>query len=325
MKQVINVLKLKTEGEILKIANHNLRQVPSRNVVSSRTKQNTYYIGSSTTNVLKEMEDRLATVPKFRKDAVKVVNLVLSGSHEFFTDKKKAKEWELATQKWVEDTFGKENIIYSVVHHDEKTPHFQVSFVPIYDGKLRAAHWFDGPAKMNKIHNSYAKVNKPFGLQRGDKFKKPTQEELTEYYKKVNASSDYEAKLDRKLEGLFDKLDNPTLKQRLNPWGLIDGVVKPLMNQLAKNLSHYRTRSKEAEKNKKKLEQAEQQIEDYKLKMESLGLGENPSFMQCESIRKHWDFVEERYRASLNDGVIKTYQPISTEPTPSVKPPKPKF
>ncbi|MDW3502834.1 plasmid recombination protein, partial [Escherichia coli] len=89
-----------------------------------------------------------------------VVDLVLSASPEFFTDKKKTKEWEQATQQWAEDTFGKENIIYSVVHYDEKTPHFHIALVPIFEGKLRASHWFDGPAKLKKIHDSYARVTK---------------------------------------------------------------------------------------------------------------------------------------------------------------------
>jgi len=326
-KQVINILKLKSDQEIDKIANHNLRKVPSNNVVTSRTKQNRYLVGSPDTNTLEEMAARLAKVPKFRKDANKIVNLVLSASPEFFekATKKEITEWEDATQKWVEDTFGKDNIIYSVVHKDEKTPHFQVCFTPIKDGKLNSSYWFDGPAKLNKIHNSYAKVNKAFGIKRGDKYKKPTQEELADYYKKVNASSDYDKHLDKKLDNLFEQLDNPTVAQRLNPYRLIDAVVKPMMKQLAKNLSHYRTRAKQSEKDKKKLAELEQQVEDYKLKMESLGLGENPSFMLCESLRKRLDFVEEVERARLEKGVIKNHQPIITEPTNSIKTSKPKL
>lgn len=326
-KQVINILKLKKNQEIQDIADHNLRQVPSNNVRTSLTRLNRYLVGSPTTNTLAEMTARLSTVPKFRKDAVKVVNLVLSASPEFFATATKSQitDWENATQKWVEDTFGKENIIYSVVHKDEKTPHFQICFTPIKDGKLNASYWFDGPAKMNKIHNSYAKINKQFGIARGEKFRKPSPEELDEYYKKVNASTDYEQKLDKKLDNLFEKLDNPTVLQKLNPWSLIDGVVKPLMNQLAKNLSHYRTKAKASEKDKKRLAELEQKVEDYELKMESLGLGKNPGFIECENIRKHWDFVEERYGALLNNGVIETHQPIITEPSNSVKTPKPKF
>lgn len=249
--QVLNILKLKSNQDIQEVANHNLRQAPSRNVDGKKTPLNKYYVGSPQMDTLHEVEQRLATCPKYRKDAVRVVDLVLSASPEFFTDKKKGKDWETITQKWLEDTFGKDNIIYSVVHYDEKTPHFHVCLTPIHEGKLRASHWFDGPMKLKKIHDSYAKVTKPLGLQRGRPHVKSSQVELDSYYQKVNASTVYERKLDEKLDTLFDRLDNPTIGQRLNPWGMIDQVVKPLMQQLTKNLSHHRTKSKDYDTMKK--------------------------------------------------------------------------
>jgi len=286
MKQVIDIQKYKTDQQINQVANHNLRNVDSRNVNKSKTKSNRFFIGSPETDTVLELAKKLENVPKFRKDANRMVNLVLSASPEFFqtATKKQITDWENATQKWAEDTFGKDNIIYSVVHKDKKTPHFHIAIVPIFEGKLRSNHWFDGPMKLKKIHDSYAKVSKKFGIVRGQKLIKSKQEELETFYKKVNSSTAYDLALDKKLDDLFEQLEKPTLIQKLTPWSVIDSVVKPLMKQLKTNLSHYRTKTKNVENDLKELELSRQRVNDLELKMEKLGLDPNMSFMKCDEI-----------------------------------------
>ena len=122
MQQVIDIKKTKTNQEIQDISDHNLRQKISNNIDKKRIKNNIYFVGSPGQKTIDILEEKLSKVGKYRKDAVKVVNLVLSASPDFFKDKSKAKEWEEITQKYIEETFGKENILYSVVHKDEKTP-----------------------------------------------------------------------------------------------------------------------------------------------------------------------------------------------------------
>lgn len=124
MQQVIDIKKTKTNQEIQDISDHNLRQKISNNIDKKRIKNNIYFVGSPGQKTIDILEEKLSKVGKYRKDAVKVVNLVLSASPDFFKDKSKAKEWEEITQKYIEETFGKENILYSVVHKDEKTPIF---------------------------------------------------------------------------------------------------------------------------------------------------------------------------------------------------------
>lgn len=293
MKQVINILKLKKEQDIDDVADHNLRKVYSRNVVKNKKHLNKFFIGSYKTNVLNEMNERLEKVPKFRKDAVKIVNLVFSASPEFFQNatKSEVEKWEKITQKFAEDTFGKENIIYSVVHYDETTPHFHICFTPIFEGKLRASHWFDGPAKLKKFHTDYSKVIKDLGIKRGDKFVKSSNNELKEYYKKVNASTKYERYIDNKVEDLFKKFDNPTFSQKLNPWSFLSKVVKPLVNQLSSNLSHYRTRSNELRELQKEKEFLVKRIIDLELKLETLGLSKTTPFLELEKIKEQYDLM----------------------------------
>lgn len=288
MKQVINILKLKTNQEIKDIADHNLRVTNSRNVNKQKTKSNKYFVGNAKTDTIAEMNKRLEKVGKYRKDANKIVNIVFSASPEFFetATKKDIEEWELKTQAFIEETFGKENIIYAVIHYDEKTPHFHVCLTPIKDGKLRSNYWFDGPAKLKKFHTDYSKAIKDLGIKRGDPFIKSSQVEIEKFYKKVNASTVYERKLDKKLDELFTQFENPTLRQKLNPWGFLNNVVKPLFNQLSSNLSHYRTRANELRDTKKQNEYLKNRVIDLELKLENLGLSPKISFLQVKKIRE---------------------------------------
>lgn len=296
MKAVINVEKFKTNQQIKDVSDHNLRQTTAKNVDSSRSKDNTFYIGNTDTDTIFEMETRLQKVGKFRKDANRLINIVFSASHEFFENatKEKIKEWEEATFKYACETFGKENIIYAVVHNDERTPHFHFCFTPILDNKLKSNHWFDGPAKIAKLHTDYAKAVKSFGIKRGVKFEKSTQEDIARYTEKVNASAKYEDNLDNKLEKLAQQFENPTLKQKLNPWAFYREVVKPFCGQLINNLSHYRTKEKRYAKLKKEnkdlkseVENLHQKIETLELKFENLGISPNISFAHIPKIKDY--------------------------------------
>lgn len=324
MKQVIDIQKYKTDQEITQVANHNLRQVASRNVRKSKTKDNIYFAGNSKMDVVAEMNKKLAVVPKFRKDANKVVNLVLSASPEFFENatEKEIKEWAKESHKWAEETFGKENILYSVLHQDEKTPHIHLALVPIFEGKLRSNHWFDGPAKLKKIHDSYAKVSKKFGITRGQKGVKSSPEELESYYTKVNASTIYERKLDNKLDELFEKIDNPAFKYKLNPWSLMEEIVKPLMTQLTKNLSHYRTKNESNKKMVKELEEKKARVEDLELKFMKLGLDPDMPFMEIDKLAQAIEFVADNKSPSQREEVLEETKPVfnkTLNKTPSLK------
>lgn len=285
MYQAIDIKKYKTDEQITNVTAHNLRTSLSNNVNPKKTKLNKFFVGSADMDFDKLLADKLSSCGKFRKDAVKVVNLVFSASPEFFKNGVKAKEWETLTQKFVEETFGKENILYSVVHYDEKTPHFHISIIPIDPkGKLNASHWFDGRAKLKAFHDNYHKAVKHLGLKRGEERKKPTYTELNDYYKKVNASSDYEQKLEEKLDRVFNRLDSPKIQDKLNPWGLLK-QMKPMLSSMGKAISHFQAKAKEFERVVKKLDKAEEKIADYEAKFEEMGLKPTLTYSECKSYK----------------------------------------
>ena len=68
-----------------------------------------------------------------RKDSVRVVEVLVTASPEFFKEKKKAEIrvfFEEAV-RFIEKRQGKSTIISAIVHMDENTPHMHLSFVPL--------------------------------------------------------------------------------------------------------------------------------------------------------------------------------------------------
>ena len=59
---------------------------------------------------------------------------ILSGSHDQMMkiqQEGRLSEWINANIRWLEDTFGKENLVSCVLHMDEKTPHLHATIIPI--------------------------------------------------------------------------------------------------------------------------------------------------------------------------------------------------
>src|SRR5690606_41099780 len=90
-----------------------------------------------------------------RKDAVKFIPMVLTGSHEemkaIFKSSEKANAWVRANYDFVCKEFGKENIVRFTLHLDEKTPHIYAVVVPLTDdGSLSAKERFC--SSMNRMY-----------------------------------------------------------------------------------------------------------------------------------------------------------------------------
>lgn len=74
--------------------------------------------------------------------------------------------WIRDSMRWCEDTFGRENIVFAVVHKDETTPHIHVQIIPIYDGVLNASKYIGPSAKNKALDRSYFEAVKKYGFKR---------------------------------------------------------------------------------------------------------------------------------------------------------------
>ena len=209
MGQVVNIAKYKNNNEINAIAKHNLRCYNPTNVDQDRTDQNKYFVGApGQTGISRIVEEKLKDV-QYRKDANKVVNLVLGASVEEFDrmGKIKSEQWAKEMHEFLEKKFGKDNVLYSVAHNDETAKHLHFAFIPLREGKLQSNYWFDGPAKLKKFRDEIYEINKKYGIGKDDppaNSGKADRQELDEFYKKVKRSE----KIDDVIDAEIEKVQN---------------------------------------------------------------------------------------------------------------------
>lgn len=191
---ILRIEKAKTMANVGSRAAHNMRQNPTAapHADPTKRKQNRVLVGpSDAPGVVAAVEKKLASMPKFRKDAVRAVEVLMTTSPEFFDaakpDSKKWTAWIAESMAWLNNTWGAENVVSAVLHRDEATPHIQALVVPVHDGKLRAAHWLDGPAKLSKLQDGYAEATQAQGLRRGERHSLASHTSLREFYNLANS------------------------------------------------------------------------------------------------------------------------------------------
>lgn len=114
---------------------------------------------------------------------------ILSGSHDQMMkiqQEGRLSEWINANIRWLEDTFGKGNLVSCVLHMDEKTPHLHATIIPVVtterkrrerEGQKKYRTTKGGPrlsaddvmhrSMLTKYQDSYGDAMKGFGLERG--------------------------------------------------------------------------------------------------------------------------------------------------------------
>ena len=152
---------------------------------------------------------------KITHDQVRVVRVVLSGTHEDMMniqEKGKLDEWCNDSIQWLQATFGKDNVVAAHLHMDEKTPHIHAAVVPIVTGERRKAkkEQADGKRKYRKktnsvrlcaddlfnrqtlvaYHDNYARVMAKYGLQRGVRGSEARHTTTMQYYRDLKKKNE---------------------------------------------------------------------------------------------------------------------------------------
>ena len=131
-------------------------------------------------------------VSAIRKDAVKSVDVCIAVNRNEpqenpFFDLKVFCE---LSRKWVEETFGAENIAGMVLHQDEGAPHIHAIVIPMTeDGKLSCNHYMGSREKLVKMQDRIAEVLAPLGLQRGTRGSVAHPETMKAFYGSVNKAA----------------------------------------------------------------------------------------------------------------------------------------
>src|SRR5699024_12550210 len=76
-----------------------------------------------------------------RTDAIKHIDGLITSDNDFFDNQtpEDTKQFFEYAKEFLEQEYGKDNLLYATVHMDEKTPHMHYGVVPITDdGRLSA-------------------------------------------------------------------------------------------------------------------------------------------------------------------------------------------
>jgi hypothetical protein len=109
---------------------------------------------------------------KVRKDAVRLVEGIVTASPEFFegASADEVRDFFEDALGFCREEFGESNLVHFTVHMDEETPHAHFGFVPLRDGKLSWKGFFPDKAALGAMQDRfYGRVGALYGLSRGEK------------------------------------------------------------------------------------------------------------------------------------------------------------
>ncbi|MFG6666608.1 MobV family relaxase [Halomonas sp. HNIBRBA4712] len=179
---------------------HNLRIDQPANADPKRAHLNRFLVTPPNRNLnagIRARLDECGIEPKWygnnhKNNSVIAVEVFMGVSPEFFHDKSQSfkDRWVNKNQEWLENKFGRENIVSLILHEDETTTHLQAHIVPITpDGRLSAKDLIGGhKSRHSMLQTEYHKAVEGFGLERGEKNTKREHVPLEHWYKSQNAA-----------------------------------------------------------------------------------------------------------------------------------------
>lgn len=176
MYGIFRIQKVKSTG-IEAMEKHNNRAWECRNgdIDKSKTTENVELCqqpGSYSDTIQSMIDARYTGKRAVRKDAVRLVEGLITASPEFFEGKSREEilEFFKDSLNFAEEEFGFQNLVHFTIHFDEKTPHAHFGFCPLTeDGRMSAKAWFNGRTALRKLQDRFhERVGEPWGLERGE-------------------------------------------------------------------------------------------------------------------------------------------------------------
>jgi len=250
---IVRVQKFKA-ADVKGIQSHDRRERDSRSnpdIDKAKSAENYSLVSSDNlSTAIQGRIDSLEMTKAVRKDAVVMAQLLVTSDHDFFKNLTPEKEKAFFQQslKFIEDRYGKENVLSATVHKDEKTPHMHVNLTPIKGQRLSAKALFDRN-ELKSLHTDFNRsVGQSWGLQRGESreekrkhldteaFKLQTKkdqlkermEEMTKSSAWIRADDVQPKVLEKKLLGLSRVEESPEgIARRLN-----ENFIQPMANRV---------------------------------------------------------------------------------------------
>ena len=216
------------------------------------------------------IKENVITDRAIRKDAVVMCNFIITSDKKFFdnlSDLERERFFE-TSYKFFEERYGKEKIISSIVHLDEKTPHMHLNLVPVTeDKKLSAKRLFDRN-ELRALQDDFPKFlnENNFELKRGLDAEGKNKHIETQRFKKNQLESDLKA-LESKINRLndisidFEKINRLDVKEKFLNRNIIE-INKDDFEELKNLAKEYHFVSDDLKKEKDKNKELKAEIKN---------------------------------------------------------------
>ena len=161
-----------------------------------------------------KIEQNYTSKRKIRTDAVKHIDGLITSDNEFFNNQKPedTKQFFEHAKEFLEQEYGKDNLLYATVHMDEKTPHMHYGVVPITDdGRLSAKEVVGNKKDLTEFQdrfNEYVK-QRGYDLERGQsrQVTNAKHEQMSQYKQKTEYHKQEYTRESQKLDHIKQKND----------------------------------------------------------------------------------------------------------------------
>jgi len=211
----------KPKGNDARTSAHIERTVDPANADSTRTHLNKNLIEypdgvDNRTQAIQHRIEHVNIKRRISHNQVRALQVMLSGAPEDMQRIQasgKLDEWCEDNIQWMQDTFGKENVVSAILHLDEKTPHIHATVVPIVQGERRKAKLEENNGKkkyrkkakntvrlcaddvmtrdnLKLFQDTYAEKMQKYGLERGVKGSDARHISTPQYYRELFVQSE---------------------------------------------------------------------------------------------------------------------------------------
>ena len=284
---IIRVSKVKTGTNTTGIQKHVQREnnnYENEDIDHSKTYLNYDLVNEYNQNfnnlIDEKIEQNYTGKRKIRTDAVKHVDGLITSDKEFFDNQtpEDTKQFFEHAKEFLEQEYGKDNLLYATVHMDEKTPHMHYGVVPITDdGRLSAKQVVGNKKALTEFQDRFNEyVNqRGYDLERGQsrqvtnaKHEQMSQyKQKTEYYKqeyeRESQKTDEIKQKNDKLVREYQKSLN-ALKKPINvPYEKETKTVGGLFNKETQETGNVVIRQEDFNAFQKQIEAAQSITDDY--------------------------------------------------------------
>ncbi|MGW7816516.1 MobV family relaxase [Staphylococcus xylosus] len=284
---IVRVSKVKSGANTTGIQKHVQREnnnYENEDIDHSKTHLNYDLVNDNKQNfnnlIEEKIEQNYTSKRKIRTDAVKHIDGLITSDNEFFNNQtsEDTKRFFEQAKQFLEQEYGKDNLLYATVHMDEKTPHMHYGVVPITDdGRLSAKEVVGNKKALTEFQdrfNEYVK-QRGYDLERGQsrqvtnakheqisQYKQKTEYHKQEYERESQKTDHIKQKNDKLMQEYQKSLE--TLKKPINvPYELETEKVGGLFNKEVQETGNVVISQEDFYAFQKQIEAAQMIKEDY--------------------------------------------------------------